>query len=182
MNNSQIAYIAIMCGAAVIALFGIALNMISRPKDRPPEFDERQKIVQGKANGYAYATLLVSLGAYLLYDLIAEKPVMEAGIAVTLCIIVSAMVHSFTCIIKESYVPLSNQGKGHPVLDLFIGVVWVAQGVMRIIDGSIIKDGVLQFPVLIFALGVAYIMQGGLLMICNAIQKKETAKESGEAE
>ena len=179
MDSNKIIMLTIfVCLFIVLGL--VFAKSFHKDSSATPKFDERQMAVRGR--GYMFAFYIIILVMCLMPVVMTDEIQTFLGdliYFIPLC--VGLPVHVMYCVWKNAYVELNLNVKSWVVLMIFIGIFNLILGVSRIIDGTIIEDGVLQANAINLYLGILVFVILIELLIKNAIDRKE-ADEDEESE
>lgn len=144
----------------LFTVFALCDRRVSSPKRR--DYDERQRQMHGVACKWGFYTLISLLLGYAAMS--SFLPV-ETSIAIILCVVVATGVYGGICIATDAYVSMRNNFKLLCVSFSLIGISNLALGVLRILDGSIIRDGRLSIHSANLACGALMFVLLAMLVI-----------------
>ena len=168
--------LGLLCGAVAGVLVGLLFVVLMKSrKVIDCHFDERQERARGQAFKYAFFTLAALLLTYGFLDTILVLP-MDTLTGVFLCFCLAMVVFAAVCIRKEAY--LSLYEKPGKVMALFGGLAAfnIGIGAVYLLDGSMVREGVLTFRAVNPMVGVM------LLLIMAFYAVHLTGRREEEAE
>lgn len=125
-------------------LAGVALHFFTN-KDRKLKcrYDERQKLVQGRAYKYAFFTLIFYYVFHTLSNVFFEKKWADDIFAMVLGICIAVGVNSFYCIWHEGYISLNENPKRVKIVFALLAIANFFMGATGWKKGLLVKDGML---------------------------------------
>lgn len=138
------------------------------------EYDERQVLARGRAFMWGFFSLMISLMVYGLADMIVE-PWCDTLTGCIICICVSLLVFASICIRQDAFAGIGRNRKRNQTVLLVLTLVNLMFGMMRVIDGELLEDGVLCFRSVSLIVGVTT----GIIL---AVYWLHGVRERGEAE
>lgn len=106
-------------------------------------FDERQVIARGKAYKVGFYTLLIYVFAIALLDEMMNISIFMSLGGIWLGVCIAFFLFAIVCIRQDAYMSLYENPKGIILMFLIISIVNIIPGVLFIINGSILENGVL---------------------------------------
>ena len=158
--------------AVVIACLIVA---IAKSKN-PARHDERQKQVQAKAHKVSYYLLMLLLVAYAIVDSYAKFCDTMTGVFICICI--SIAVYASICIFGDAYTAPGQNMKALVVSLILAGGFNLLVGIGNLIDGELVKDGLLTVDSLTLVAGVMCTVIGIVALIRHLVVKNRYAAES----
>lgn len=172
MDTHTIAMLAgILVGIAVASAI-IAIPLKKRVLSL--SFDERQERARGVAFKYGFFTLMVCVAAYGMLDM-TIGPWCDTIAGCALCICIALTVFAVTCIRRDAYLSLSEKPKQIITLFTFLAVFNLGLGVMYILHGELMEDGVLTFR-------VCNLLAGVMLLVILAVYLAKYLSDRGSEE
>ncbi|MCR4678291.1 MAG: hypothetical protein K5679_06010 [Lachnospiraceae bacterium] len=168
-------------GCAMYALL-MALLIFRMCHEGKPEYDERKKLVNGKAYEYGFYTMLVLSVIYVLawFMGIADE-FLSPGVAVMLITLIVAAVVGIYNVINDGYIAV-NAYEGRVIASLSaILAVNILATIGGIRTGSLIKDGKLGISSVNAFCGLLMLALIVAILIRKARSKKENDDEELEA-
>ena len=150
MNGSQIALALGLGAGLVVSVFIVAL--LFRVKVLDMRFDERQERARGVAFRYGFYTLAVCLLAYGFSDLVCHW--CDALVGCVLCLFAGIAVLAVTAIRRDAYLGLYERPRRIMVLFAVIAAVNLTIGVLHLLEGGVVVNGILTFRVVNLLAGV----------------------------
>ena len=167
----NVAYIAgVMCGVLVV---GIVCWLLLRSRKKGTgtnnEYDERQQAIRNECIRYAYVTLVCYLAAYLFLDSLGVKWC-ELGGGIFIGIVISLMVHVIYSIYKDAYFRVSDKPKSYVALFTFVGIVNLALGILRRVNGD--SSGLVGYGDINLIVGIMLIIVMANIFVKMRLDKK----------
>lgn len=116
-------------------------------------FDERQERARGVAFKYGFFSLMFALFLYGMLDMVLG-PWCDAMTGAVLCLCAGVTVFAVTCIVKDAYLSLKENPRTIMTLFVVISVVNISLGVVHILDGDMVENGILTFRCTNLAVGI----------------------------
>ena len=121
MNNS------IFWGILSGVMFGIIISILlvmasNRDKRIKTDYDERQKLIQGKGYKIGFITIAVLLGILLLFDAAGYEFRINRAVIDFLIIAIGGMASVFYCVKHDAYLGLNNNKKRYQIMFLIISL------------------------------------------------------------
>lgn len=173
MNGSQIALALGLGAGLVVSVFIVAL--LFRVKVLDMRFDERQERARGVAFRYGFYTLAACLLAYGFSDLVCHW--CDALVGCVLCLFAGIAVLAVTAIRRDAYLGLYERPRRIMVLFAVIAAVNLAIGVLHLLEGGVVVNGILTFRVVNLLVGVL----AAVILAAYALRCLEQ-QENGEEE
>ncbi|MBP5605619.1 MAG: hypothetical protein J6X60_08770 [Ruminiclostridium sp.] len=140
------------------------------------EYDERQIAARGKGYKVGFFTALIGFVVLILFDVAEiQLPLVETARYIILFFI-SIGTFVVYCIMNDAYIGLHTKCRSNIVLWLIIVAFETFQAVRDIIDGEMVKDGMITGSVITIALVIL------LLVIMTAMLIRSSQIKKGEAE
>ncbi len=174
----DVAITVFMCIAALGVFFYAAKEKNSGMKN---DFDERQIAARGKGYKVGFFTALIGLVVLILLD-VAEisLPIVDTAKYIILLFISLGMFVVY-CIMNDAYIGLHTKCRSNIVLWLIIVVFEIYQAVRDIIDGEMVKDGMITESVITIAFVVLLLVIMSAMLIRSSQIKKREAEEDEES-
>lgn len=172
MNGSQIALALGLGAGLVVSVFIVAL--LFRVKVLDMRFDERQERARGVAFRYGFYTLAACLLAYGFSDLVCHW--CDALVGCVLCLFAGIAVLAVTAIRRDAYLGLYERPRRIMVLFAVIAAVNLAIGVLHLLEGGVVVNGILTFRVVNLLAGVlAAVILAAYALRC--LEQQENVEE-----
>ncbi len=168
-------------GVMTLTLFAVLALLLKKRgvTEAAEKYDERQRLARGTAFGAAFWVLvaydLLSMVLTGCFEIRWGDEVGQPFVGV----LIAATVFAMVCIAKDAYVSLRKSPREVIVMTSVIGGVNLLLGVMRIVEGEFLKDGLLGVysinlccAVALFAILAFY--------VANYFREKRAAGETGE--
>ena len=108
------------------------------------DYDERQILARGRAFMWGFFSLMICLMVYGLTDMLIE-PWCDTLTGCIICICVSLIVFAVICIRQDAFAGIGQKRKRNLTVLLVLTAANLLFGVSHIIDGDLLRDGVLSF-------------------------------------
>lgn len=108
------------------------------------DYDERQILARGRAFMWGFFSLMICLMVYGLTDMLME-PWCDTLTGCIICICVSLLVFASICIRQDAFAGIGQKRKRNLMVLLVLTLANLLFGVTHIIDGDLLRDGVLSF-------------------------------------
>lgn len=150
MNGSQITLALCLCAGFAVA--GLLVALLFRIKVLDLHFDERQELARGVAFRYGFYTLATCVLLYGFSDLVYHW--CDALVGCVLSLFAGITVLAVTAIRRDAYLGLYERPRQIMALFAVIAVVNLAVGIINMLDGSAVVNGVLTFRVVNLLAGI----------------------------
>lgn len=138
------------------------------------DYDERQILARGRAFMWGFFTLMLCLMAYGFTDMLIE-PWCDTLTGCVICICVSLLVFASICIRQDAFAGIGRNRKRNQTVLLVLTLVNLMFGVSHVIDGDLLREGLLCFRSVNLIVGVTT----GLVLLVYWLHG---LREWGEAE
>lgn len=172
MDTLSIAMLAGILVGIAVAIAIIAILLKKRVLNLP--FDERQERARGVAFKHGFFTLMICVAAYGMLDM-TIGPWCDTITGCSLCICIALTVFAVTCIRRDAYLSLNENPKQIITLFTFLAAFNLGFGVMYIIHGELLEDGVLTFR-------VCNLLAGVMLLVILAVYLAKYLSDRGSEE
>lgn len=108
------------------------------------DYDERQILARGRAFMWGFFSLIICLMVYGLTDMLIE-PWCDTLTGCIICCCVSLIVFAVICIRQDAFAGIGRNRKRNLTVLLVLTAANLLFGVSHIIDGDLLRDGVLSF-------------------------------------
>lgn len=108
------------------------------------DYDERQILARGRAFMWGFFSLMICLMVYGLTDMLIE-PWCDTLTGCIICICVSLIVFAVICIRQDAFAGIGQKRKRNLTVLLVLTTANLLFGVSHIIDGDLLRDGLLSF-------------------------------------
>ncbi len=108
------------------------------------DYDERQILARGRAFMWGFFSLMICLMVYGLTDMLIE-PWCDTLTGCIICICVSLIVFAVICIRQDAFAGIGQKRKRNLTVLLVLTAANLLFGVSHIIDGDLLRDGLLSF-------------------------------------
>lgn len=117
------------------------------------DYDERQILARGRAFMWGFFSLMICLMVYGLTDMLIE-PWCDTLTGCIICICVSLLVFAVICIRQDAFAGIGQKRKRNLTVLLVLTLANLLFGVSHIIDGDLLRDGVLSFRSVSLIVGI----------------------------
>ena len=178
MEGKSFSYIVGMCVGIFVAVLVLSL-IRKRRGGATNEYDERQKLVRGKAYGRAFAALLLYLAADAAVSVI-WRPWTTPGIDNILGIFLSIGVFLLVAIRGDAYFSLKENPRTFRALCLFVIFCQLPNIIITVRDPeeSFLTDGCLNGNCLAVGCTVLF----AVCLVANLLHERHETEEDGEDE
>ena len=128
------------------------------------DYDERQILARGRAFMWGFFTLMLCLMAYGFTDMLIE-PWCDTLTGCIICICVSLLVFASICIRQDAFAGIGRNRKRNQTVLLVLTLVNLMFGVSHVIDGDLLREGLLCFRSVNLIVGVTT----GLVLLVFAV-------------
>lgn len=165
-----IGYIIGLLAGLLVGVGVVALLFKLRVVDTT--FDERQERARGQAYKYGFWTLLACL---MLYGISDEALGRWCDVlpGVMLCGAAAITVFAAVCIVKDAYLSLKEKPRTVMILFAVVALMNLGVGVPRLLDGSVVEDGVLTS-------GAVNLICGAMVLVILAVYTANRLLARGE--
>ncbi|MBR6004413.1 MAG: hypothetical protein IK068_06810 [Lachnospiraceae bacterium] len=105
-------------------------------------YDERQIAMQGKAYKYAFYSMLIYYGLWMLFEAFSVTIPVSKTLLIFLGIVVGLITMLTISVMKDAYFKLNENKTQFVIFFVFMAVFNLAIGVMHIVRGDFIEEGV----------------------------------------
>ena len=145
-NNIKYA-LGFIVGVLVSSAFMIVVILIATKKDGSIKckYDERQELIRGRAYKISFAIMIVCNFIYALFDEVYDKLPVEPGLYMVLVMILCVGTHAWYCIYNGAYIALNDNTNRIIVALSLVGLINIVLGIIGLVNGEWVEDGVLTF-------------------------------------
>ena len=162
--------IAILVSAAVLL---IAFRNINKDRALGTKYDERQKIVRGKAYRFGFYVTVVANAALLILSTSTDA-VRVLGYTAFMIPIIAGVTAQFSyCIFKDGYVGLNTNMTRFVIFMAFVAAFNLLLAVSAIANGTMLVDGTLRVPFLNLLVGIMALVMFADLLIKKLLDGRE---------
>lgn len=108
------------------------------------EFDERQELIRGRGFKYGFYTLLIYMFFYGFLESALEHPFIDPMVGAYIGCMVGIVVWAGYGIWNDAYLALNENVKRVYIIFIGVFVMNLAVGIMQIVEGNLIEDGMLS--------------------------------------
>lgn len=164
------AFIGMLVGLCICALFFRKSNTDGKLRT---EYDERQKIVRGKAYKYGFYAMVYTLVIFFLLESGEIILPMHNTIKDFCIIMVGIMVVGVYSIWNGAYWGLNNNPRQYAILFTICTIINFAVSILAIARGSMYENNMLQAPFINLLAGVMFLIIAVTLFMKKYVDKKE---------
>lgn len=164
-------------GISVGILAGLfVIVLLFKKKVLDMHFDERQERARGKAFQYGFFTLIITIYAYGVSDVMFGRwcDVLTGG---AICLAISLCVFAVTCILKDAYLSLREKPRTVMTMFALISAVNLGLGGMYAFSGDLLENGVLTFRAVNPILGLATLVILVVYIVNYLLRSREEEAE-----
>lgn len=172
MNTAYL--LGIVCGVAVGLIFlAIVLKFSKTDGGIRSKFDERQKIVRATGFKFAFFTLVIYDMAYGFLNSAMDRRFMDdlSGMFIGCCL--SVVVYAAYAVWNEGYFSINENPKRILIVFGIVAVFNMAFGIRNLVQGRLIKDGMLTSECLNLICGITFIVLFAIMFIKWQVSKRE---------
>ncbi len=147
--------IGVLCG---LILAVILLKATKRDGKIKCRYDERQELARGRAFKYGFFTLLIGDAVYALLDEVGLGLPLTGGGAAAIIIVIGVAVMVSYSIWQDAYFSLNENRKRLMVVFGALGLCNLVIGIRHILDGTIQRDGILDFRIMNLLCGGLFLL------------------------
>lgn len=157
---------------------GLILRLLFKRRVLDCTFDERQELARGVAYKYGFITLLVSIFAYGMLELVVGRWC-DALAGAALCFAPGLCVFAVTCIRRDAYLSLRESPRKVMVLFALIALFNLVLGGISLASGELVVDGLLTFRAANPILGLAILVILAVYLGNRLLGAREEDSEGG---
>ena len=159
-------------------LFFVALAVRKRKGELPPQYDERQLLLRGRAYRSAFWVLVAYICANGMFNFIAKTVWADAMTSSFVGICLAITIFIVVCIKRDAYFPVNQQSGFYLGLLVFITLSNLATGVIRLLHerDSFFTGGALNYNVMPFVIFAMFATVLAALMIRRLRAKMKSEK------
>ena len=156
-----------------IILAIIIIKMFNKDGKAITKYDERQKVVRGEAYKYGFFSILITCGVLMVLN--TQEGILNVlgDTLFFIPIIIGVIVQVTYSIFKDGYVGLNTNMKRFIIFMTLIGLLNLGLGILWIVKGEILVNGVLQSGALNLMCAFMFAVIAIELIIKSIIDKKE---------
>ena len=165
-------------GAVVGLILGLLICVIifkvcNRNSKLKCEYDERQEMARGRAYKYGFYTAIVYLGFMAIWPLFEIKLIVDNTVLSFIGVLVSICVMAVYAIWHDAYWGLNNNKNRYILVFILATVINLANGIISILSGHMVEDGVVQAPCINLLCGLMFLIIAVTLLIKDKFKKDE---------
>ena len=133
-----------------------------------PDYDERQKIEQGKAYKTGFFTMMLFSCIYLCMEVLLENGIPFApGVGSFIIIFLGAFSFATHAIFSDCYISTNERPIRKKIIFAVIGIVNIAVSIINIFRGELIENGILSVKAINLLCGLLM-----LVLVCEILIKE----------
>ena len=181
-NLNRIRSVEYNLGLLLGMLFGIGIGLlfvmlifkfVKDKKGSNFEYDERQQVARGNGFKYGYITSIIYNASLCLITIPKIAIPVETGVLIIGGVLLSALVYVVYCIQNDAYVSLTENANRLMLVFTIISGINIFIGIMHIIHGTMIENGVLTFRCINLLCGIMMLIITIVLFIHTKLQLGE---------
>lgn len=137
------------------------------------EYDERQQLARGNGFKYAYVTSIVYNGVLCLLTVTGISIPVELSVLIMMGILFTVLVYAVYCIKHDAYVSLNENANRLMILFTILGGINFFIGVMHLIHGTMVVEGILTFHGINLLCGILLLVVAGTLFAHTKFRSDE---------
>ena len=137
------------------------------------EYDERQQLARGNGFKYAYVTSMVYNGVLCLLTVTGIPVPVEQSVLIMAGILITVLIYAIYCIQHDAYVSLNENANRLMIVFTLLGGINFLIGIMHLIHGTMVKDGILTFHGINLLCGILLLVVAGVLFVHTKLQSGE---------
>ena len=165
--------IPVVICVALVVIIGLLFRKAKRGNG---EFDERQALLRAASYKHAFFTVMILSALYAFIVSVTDISFMADGVAAVIIVLIGIGVFAVSCVLRGAFFTV-NQRPGSYLL--LAGLCVVADGIggiMNLVNGECVKDGLLTMSCLPLVVGVVFLAVF-LAIVWKAYLKKEADEE-----
>ena len=165
--------VGILVGVIIVALI-FTYNKRKTGTVNGGEYDERQKLLRGKAFQKGFFAMAIFCVLYwALVMLIAQRPLMEDGLSCLLCVFLGIGVFGIDCVVHDAFFTVQNKPKSYIALFTASSLCQVPSAIDNLRDGEVAENGVLTFGVVPIVCFVLFMSVLAAILLKQLAARKE---------
>lgn len=170
--------LGILTGILIGAIIGIALLIVIWKVTKTDgaircKYDERQELVRGKGFKYAFFAMLIYNSVMACLLSVFDSFPIGGSAALEIGIILGLLVYATYAIWNEAYFSLNENPRKVMIALICIGLSNLLLGILQIVEGRFIENGVLTFRSINFFMGIALVFIFAVLVVKQICRKRE---------
>ena len=162
-----------LAGIGIVLLVFLIRKLTGKTQNR---FDERQIAARGVAYKWGFFSMMIYETAYSLLLALGIR-FADGIIGPILGIFVGLTAFGTVAAAKDAYTALDETPRSRWIWPV-LGVLWLFIGIMKVLDGEAVRDGLLTVDSLQLFLGAAFLVIG----VVDLIHRRINRGSDGEAE
>ena len=149
MNTATL--LGIVTGLIVgLLIYFIAIKATKKYRfGNKPDYDERQKIEQGKAYKTGFFTLMIFSCIYLCIEILLEDGMpFEPGVGSFIAIFLGAFAFATHAVFSDCYISTNERPIRTKIIFAVIGIVNLTAGIINMFSGELVENGVLSIRII----------------------------------
>lgn len=144
---------------AITALITILIMKLTKTDGAVKcKYDERQELVRGRGFKYAFFTIMIYNFAVAYIQVCSVNLPADSSALLMIGAILGLLVYVIYAIWNEAYFSLNENPKKVMIILSFIGLMNLVIGIVQMIEGRFLENGVLTYTSMNFILGVVFVI------------------------
>ena len=159
---------------ALILVVVVMLTTRRYRKSHSSDYDEMQMMNRDKGYKVGFFTILIMLGVEIFASEIIGLKLMDVAMMLFIPLMTGVTIYACYSIVKGAFFAINDKGISYTVMIGVIALCNIATGVIRVVNGSVVKNGVITFDgaeALVMGIGFLIIAITSLIMLMK-IQKE----------
>ena len=179
MEHSVAYILGVLAGVLFAIGVAVLIWVVYRKRRGKAEYDERQKLAQGKAYKASFYTLVIYCTVYGLFELLTGIRWCELYTGLFIGILLSVLVFAIICIREDAYISFRRKPAGVYGMMLALAAMNLVIGALHLNDpGYFINDGQLTAQVVNPLVGVMLIVVVAAMAIRDARRSRNDGPEA----
>ena len=163
--------VGVVCGLVVVMLM---FKYVKVKKDGSSfEYDERQQVARGNGFKYGYITSIIYNAVLCFIAMLGNPLPIDMSVLILAGILLSILVYVVYCIQHDAYVSLNENANRLMVVFAIIGGVNSLIGIIHIMEGTMIEDGMITFRCMNLLCGIMMLAVTGILFVHTKLQARD---------
>lgn len=166
--------IGAICGVIIgLILCVVIFKICNKDKKIKSEYDERQETIRGRGYKYSFYTALGWMAFMAVWPLTDIQLLVDDTVLSFSGIMISVSVIAVYSIWNDAYWGINNNKGRYLVVFALATVINLLVGIMSIIHGGMIVDGVVQAPAVNLLCGVLFLIIACTIVLKKSVKDKE---------
>ncbi len=160
----------VLASAIILIPMLIALTKDGKIKRK---YDERQEAIRGRGFKMAFYTMITLNMLYGFLQVACKELPIEPSVVVFIIVFMGIGVYAWYCILNDGYFALNERIPQTIVVFTIIGLANLLIGLVNIMDGTIMNEGVIGFESISIVCGIFMLITVLVILIKQHKDKKE---------